>query len=175
MKSSEVKIKELKPKGEMNKGNEILCEVVQGINTLIYNSKKNTIETETGEKKEVGPVVSLPPKISYSLMKHLSRLKGVSGLRQDIIDKLSEEAKGKFPVNEKRYAEDKEYEERMNYLYSSYVTEHEEFKAFNSDTTEVKFDPITLSEEKQSEYDPEGKFDPTWVPMSLIDTIFIFE
>lgn len=175
MKSAEVKIKEVKQKGEMAMENEKLSEVIQGINQMIFNSKKNTFETESGEKKEVGPVVSLPPKFSYSLMKHLSRLKGVASLRKDIVDGLTEEAREKFPINEKRYAEDKDYAERMNSLYNNYVTGHEKFKAFKSDTTEVKFDPIHLSEEKQSEYDPDGKFDPTWVPMALIDTLFIFE
>lgn len=140
--------------------NEAVMELIAGINYM-------TESVADGK-------LTMPPKIAYVLMKNQAKFKSVSNLQKQLLEKLNEKVKKAHPTDDVKYSKDKDYAGAMNTLYRSLIINDKLYEEFKKDTVTVELYTISLSEEKLKEIDPDSLFDPSFIPIALIDSVFLF-
>ena len=155
--------------------NETLIDIIGDIENLIGLTQDQVVELNKDERVVVSATVKLPRKISYALIKTLGQLKPIRKLQRSVIDEVSKIIKKEYPIDQTRYSKDEVYAKEMDALYKSKIISHELYEEFKKDTKAISFHTIDLTETNRKEIDPDDVFDPVYTPVSLIDTIFIFE
>lgn len=131
------------------------------------------------KKKENKDLFKIPSKISYCFVKNMNKLKSVEVLRDEVLEKIKEEFKSDENFDESKYQLDKDYAKSIDQKLSETISGSELYNNFLEDEVEIDYFNIKLSLNKSEEegiysldsIDPEGRFDFTYVPNVLFETI----
>lgn len=164
--------------------------LLREVELLINNSKKSILQvvdkedsTKIVEIREIEPLLTLPAKVAYILLKHKNILLTVKKSQDDLIEELRKTFLKEQEFDEEKYKEDKEYAKEVEAKLNTFFTENEVLTSFLKDEATIKLYPLRISIDKTEDkdvislqtLDPSEKFNLSYVTDLIYEYILKFE
>ena len=153
-----------------------------GIENFLEGCKNKTIASKDGEKIdtiEIESEYTLPFNIKYWLKRNTTKNKKNSEIYNELIEKISKSIKSKLKYDENKYSLDENYkkiiDDELKNKVQKAIDDSKDINEFKSlKNEEIEYFTIELSEKELEELEKEHNF-LNYIPISLLDTIFIFK
>lgn len=160
------------------------------VEELITNSKKQVLTvvdkddtTKIVDIKEIEPLLDIPSKIAYALLKNRNSLVKVAKEQEDLVKEIKDTYTKEVQLDESKYSSDKEYAKEIDKGLSKVFKDNELLKEFAE--AESDYTPYTVkvsidtSVDKDTvdltKIDPQGKFKLSYVTNSIFENIILIE
>lgn len=164
--------------------------LLREVEVLIENSKKSVLQivdkedtSKIVEIKEIEPLLTLPPKVAYILLKHKNILLTVKKAQDDLVEELRKTFLKDQEFDEAKYKEDKNYAKEIEGKLNNFFTENEVLTSFLKDEATIQMYPLKISIDKTEDkgllslktLDPSEKFNLSYVTDLIFEYILKFE